>query len=235
MLRASQRAIEPSRDWCSPDRGASPDPTLGLTTPLRIGVGSIVTDQDGTTDSFLAHGAWSKMTWLEGRRTTIELVDHPTDADYTISGDISGDLAYARSTNDATPGKTVAVALGYTLGGALMLTAAITAAVGQPQVWAAELGGVGLGVGLGGHIAIWRSDANLYRWNVTGHFTLRRNGVRIGEFYVDDNGHEARYQPRGSSFRPMVLGHLWNKAHDVIAPCIASDIAHVASPKGANR
>jgi hypothetical protein len=226
---APQRKLPPLRatpaSWCTPARGAPPDPTLGLTRPIRIGIGSLLQEQDGTTESFLARDRWAALDWVDGRDEQVVLVDHPADADYTISGSLTGAISYDYETRAAPVIPAVGYGAGFSIGGALLALGIIFDAVGsEPDPTPYYTGGL-VGLGMAGAAAayVWSRPANEYHWSEMARFTLRRNGVRIGEFSVVDQGVKRRWSP-DADYRRHALERLWRKARDAIAPCITRDL-----------
>lgn len=222
--------LELRSSWCDPGRGAPPAPELGMTRPVRIGVGSIVHAKDGTTESFLAHEAWVSEPFVPERSTEVVLVDHPTDADYAISGSVTGEVSYERKVH--TPSKGVQAlqltslfAFSFGLSAAILGTtlSATGEDVGEPILTGGLLGMSTLPATL---IYNATRPANQYAWTHEARLVLRRHGVRIGEVVVRDDDRTSRREPI-DGYRRHTLARLWRKAREQLGQCIAADLAQV--------
>lgn len=221
---ATVRGVAVDGSSCTPDRGAPPDPTLGVVRPIRIGVGSIVHARDGTTESFAAHDAWAKHAFVPARDSEVVLVDHPTDADYTISGTVSGDLYYTRKKHRDAATPAIAMATGYGFGFTGLVMGGTFTALDNPAGEEILTAGIVLtAVGLANHVYLMFRPSNQYEWSQQARLTLRRNGVRIGEVVVSDSERLVRRSAvRG--FRTRAFERIWREARDEIGRCIAADL-----------
>lgn len=214
--------------WCEPGRGSPPDPALGLARPVRVGIGAIVHAQDGTTESFLAQEAWTGVDLVPGRRSEVLLVDHPVDADYSISGQVTGRVSYERETHlrSKTANALLVVSLvAFSFGAsATILGTTLTATgetdAGKPILTGGLIGMSTLPIFIGYSAS---RPGNIYEWSHGAQLVLRRNGVRIGEFRVVDDERTTRFS-RLERFRRESMRRIWRKASEVIGQCIEADL-----------
>ncbi len=213
-----------ARSWCDKSRGIPLSPDVGISRPIVIGIGSIVYESDGTTESFAAADALRRGRLIPERKTEVVLVDHPTDADYSVSGVIQGAAHYYRAAEMNPVIPAVGYGLGYIGGGTVTLTGVIIGLASDTDTGTlTALGLLGLSLGVGSSFYVWSRPANHYSWNHSATLVLRRHGVPIGQFVVADSGNRTSWSAY-PGLRNGSLRRLWRKAAGAISRCIQDDL-----------
>jgi hypothetical protein len=226
--RLSNTGTRTKSTWCDPRRGLPADAALGIERPLQLGVSSIVHRADSTTESFIAERALHQSFALPARNVDVGLIDHPADADYSISGNVDGWIKYARE-SDMSFAPHVIATLGLLVGASFTGTAVLINAVDDGRGdFVMTPGLLLLGVGVGGLIYMASRPANHYTWDQTATLVIRRGSVVIGEVVVNDTHDDITYQPlRG--LRETSERQLWKRAAREVSACIAADLAGAAA------
>ncbi len=210
--------------WCDKSRGIPLRPDAGIDQPIVVGIGSIVYASDGTTESFAAADALQHGTLIPERKTKVVLIDHPTDADYSLSGVIQGSASYRREAEMNSVIPAVGYALGYIGGGTVTLTSVIIGLASDNDTGTlTAFGLLGLSLGVGSSLYVWSRPANHYSWSHRATLVLRRHGVPIGQFVVADSGNRTSWNAY-PSLRNGSLRRLWRKAAGAVGRCIQTDL-----------
>lgn len=225
------------KTWCDPSRGLPADASLGIEEPLRLGVGSIVHAGDSTSESFLAARGLDGAVRVPERRVEVTVIDHPSDADYSVMGVVDGSIRYAREMKMNAAGLTgvIAAPMGYLLGGTFLGTTllidAISSSDGSSGVTSVfkTMGIIGLGIGVAGHVLLATRPANRYAWDQTATLALRRGTVVIGEFSVRDVQDRVHWSPI-ARVRDASTRAVWTGLGREIGACIAADLGVAPAP-----
>lgn len=233
----SDHGTRVGKTWCDPARGLPSDASLGIEEPLRLGVGSIVHTRDSTSESFLAARGLADAVHVPERRVEVTVIDHPSDADYSVMGVVEGDIRYAREMKMGAAGLTgiISAPMGYLLGGTFLGTSLLVEAVSSSEASSGvtstfkTMGLIGLGIGVAGHILLATRPANRYTWDQSATLALRRGTVVIGEFAVRDVHDRIHWSPiprvRDASTRAV-----WTGLGREIGACIAADLGLAPIP-----
>jgi hypothetical protein len=226
-LRADQ-GTRVRKTWCDPSRGLPADPSLGVLQPLRFGVGSIIHERDGTTESFAAERAFTQLIKLPERQVEVSVVDHPSDVDYSVMGTMSGDIVYAREAKFGAVGwGGFALGMtGYIVGGSMFGTTLLIEAVdGKDHGTLMNASLLVLAAGLTGQVMVATRPSNRYTWDQSLHLTLRRGTIVIGEIEIQDVHDRIQWaaldQPRAAA-----SAQLWARAAQEVTSCVAADLAN---------
>jgi hypothetical protein len=217
-----------TKNWCDPRRGLPADPSLGVLQPLRFGVGSIVNVSDGATESFSAQRAFAQLITLPERQLEGSVVAHPSDADYSGLGTLSGDVRYAREAKFGATGWTgFALGMtGYLVGGSMFASALLVDAASDVDTGTLKTASVLLLLaGVTGQVIVGTRPANHYTWDQSLHLTLRRGTIVIGELEVQDVHDRIQWSaidaPRSAS-----TAKLWERAAQELTSCVSADLAN---------
>jgi hypothetical protein len=153
----------------------------------------------------------------------VELVEHPSEVDYSVSGTVSGTMTYARET-DGGLGIALFGATTYLVGGSVAGAGLLASAIeGEMYEELVGWGVLGVGVGVLTTAYAMARRANHYAWDQTATLTLRRGSVVIGELVVRDV-YDAFSWSTLDEPREASGGKLWAYAARELATCIVADL-----------
>ena len=170
---------------------------------VKVGVGYILNTLDGTSESFsLASYLRENPTAVPGE---VVLIDHPLDADYSISGQIDGSVGadYADVQGTISSWRDFFTLLAFFP--LVMETAGILAEPVKDGV-------------------LGRRDVYDYNWAQTGNFVLRRRGRQIDTFQIHSSGKQKESAP-ASNLRNFVNADMWKQLAAHLDVRIKSDQA----------
>ena len=224
---------EPRPLWTGPREQAASVQADPNAAKVTVGIGSIVNEIDGTTESFgLYQYLVAHPIAVRGAKVAVTLIDAPADATYAVSGKVQGSIGFSV---DSKPGASIAGSVLTTAGAVGAIVSGVAAAkASTPEgkdsgVGAAigfgALGGTGLvvlGVGLS------RASAhNRYDWDQLAFLTLRRKGQRVDPldfgFMVHARGGYAGDGVQG--LHDTALAPVWEAVRLRLAARIQKDLA----------
>lgn len=207
--------------------------------PLRLGIGGIVHSLDGTTESFAALEALRERGVHAAQRPVrVALVDHPAEADYTVSGVIEGDIAWRHDDPQPTITAGWATALGGLVAGAGLAGGAAalsddgdrsTDTTQRLLVGGAALGGIAVAVGTGLLAYGATHEANRYTWRHSARLTLFKGAEPLGPIELDVRGETRTFEPL-PRLRARTLAPLWAALADELARRLDAAEAEAAPP-----
>jgi hypothetical protein len=199
--------------------------------PLILGIGAVESLMDGTSESFsLYRYLENNPVVIEDKRVLVTLVDHPAEADYTLSGTTTGTMTYDYKSREIAPSLLI---LGYTGGGAFTVFGIMGIAIGGGEGDAMKtigyiclplgllaLGGVGLYQYLDAKDFTW----NHYSWELQTDVWVWKDGRKVKNIKVGDKKTLA-LEARLGRFRAAANEPLWKQVAEEVGKLVAQEMA----------